>query len=138
MLENLDRRDLMSVYAWTGAVSTDARDILNWATDAPPAPPMPGMPGGTMPPPLPGLYDELYFNAAANDSSGNSRNCERLAYANTSFAGMHIQAGYNGTVFLAGAILSSTALCFLPNASMASAFLPPLFVGAGILMVMTT
>ena len=38
--------------------------------------------------------------------------------------------------FLAGAILSSTALCFLPNASIASAFLPPLFVGAGILMVM--
>ena len=38
--------------------------------------------------------------------------------------------------FLAGAILSSIALCFLPNASLASAFLPPLFVGAGILMVM--
>ena len=38
--------------------------------------------------------------------------------------------------FLAGAILSSVALCFLPNASLASAFLPPLFVGAGILMVM--
>src|SRR6185295_18207019 len=27
-------------------------------------------------------------------------------------------------------------LCFLPNASLASALLPPLFVGAGILMVM--
>jgi maltose/moltooligosaccharide transporter len=38
--------------------------------------------------------------------------------------------------FLVGAILSSTALCFLPNASLAAAFLPPLFVGAGILMVM--
>jgi maltose/moltooligosaccharide transporter len=38
--------------------------------------------------------------------------------------------------FLAGAILSSIALCFLPNASVTSAFLPPLFVGAGILMVM--
>ena len=38
--------------------------------------------------------------------------------------------------FLAGAILSSVALCFLPNASLASAFLPALFVGAGILMVM--
>jgi maltose/moltooligosaccharide transporter len=38
--------------------------------------------------------------------------------------------------FLAGAILSATALCFLPNASAASAFLPPLFVGAGLLMIM--
>ena len=38
--------------------------------------------------------------------------------------------------FLAGAILSATALCFLPNASLAASFLPPLFVGAGILMVM--
>ena len=38
--------------------------------------------------------------------------------------------------FLAGAILSATALCFLPNASAASAFLPPLLVGAGVLMIM--
>lgn len=38
--------------------------------------------------------------------------------------------------FLSGAILSALALCFLPNASMASAFLPPLFVGAGLLMIM--
>ncbi len=108
MLESLDPRDLMSVYAWTGAVSTDAADIQNWATDAPPAPPMPGMPGGMMVPPLPGPYDDIYFNAAANDSFGNSRNCERLAYANTSFAGMHIQSGYNGTVYLDGAISVGT------------------------------
>lgn len=38
--------------------------------------------------------------------------------------------------FLAGAILSATALCFLPNASLAASFMPPLLVGAGILMVM--
>jgi maltose/moltooligosaccharide transporter len=46
------------------------------------------------------------------------------------------QLGRRRPFFLAGAILSSVALCFLPNASLAASFLPPLFVGAGILMVM--
>lgn len=38
--------------------------------------------------------------------------------------------------FLAGAILSSIALCIMPNSSLASAVLPSLFIGAGILMIM--
>ncbi len=38
--------------------------------------------------------------------------------------------------FLAGALLSSIALCFMPNASMAAAFAPPLLIGAGTLMIM--
>jgi maltose/moltooligosaccharide transporter len=38
--------------------------------------------------------------------------------------------------FLAGAILASGALLFMPNASILVNILPPLYVGAGILMVM--
>lgn len=38
--------------------------------------------------------------------------------------------------FLAGAILASGALVFMPNASILVNILPPLYVGAGILMVM--
>ena len=38
--------------------------------------------------------------------------------------------------FLAGAILASAALMFMPNASILVNLLPPLYVGAGILMVM--
>lgn len=38
--------------------------------------------------------------------------------------------------FLFGAIFASIALMFMPNASMAAALLPPMFVGAGILMIM--
>ena len=38
--------------------------------------------------------------------------------------------------FLAGAILASGALIFMPNASILVSILPPLYVGAGILMVM--
>lgn len=38
--------------------------------------------------------------------------------------------------FLAGAILSSLALCFMPNASLAASIAPPLFIGAGMLMIM--
>lgn len=38
--------------------------------------------------------------------------------------------------FLAGAILASGALMFMPNASILVSILPPLYVGAGILMVM--
>lgn len=38
--------------------------------------------------------------------------------------------------FLAGSILASAALIFMPNASMLAYILPPLYVGAGILMVM--
>ena len=38
--------------------------------------------------------------------------------------------------FLAGAILASTALIFMPNASFMTHILPALYVGAGILMVM--
>jgi maltose/moltooligosaccharide transporter len=40
--------------------------------------------------------------------------------------------------FLAGALLASTALIFMPNASALVAILPPLYVGAGILMIMDT
>lgn len=38
--------------------------------------------------------------------------------------------------FLAGSILASTALMFMPNAQVMAAILPPLYVGAGILMIM--
>ncbi len=38
--------------------------------------------------------------------------------------------------FLAGAILASAALIFMPNAAVLAYILPPLYVGAGILMVM--
>jgi maltose/moltooligosaccharide transporter len=38
--------------------------------------------------------------------------------------------------FLTGAILASIALCFMPNSGALAAFIPPMFVGAGILMIM--
>lgn len=38
--------------------------------------------------------------------------------------------------FLAGAIVASIALIFMPNASFLAGILPPLYVGAGILMIM--
>ena len=38
--------------------------------------------------------------------------------------------------FLAGAIFASTALIFMPNADILVHLLPPLYVGAGILMIM--
>jgi len=38
--------------------------------------------------------------------------------------------------FLTGAILSSIALCLMPNASMFTAIAPALFIGAGMLMIM--
>jgi maltose/moltooligosaccharide transporter len=38
--------------------------------------------------------------------------------------------------FLAGAILASAALMFMPNASLLVNLIPPLYVGAGILMIM--
>ncbi|HLZ17387.1 MAG TPA: MFS transporter [Cyclobacteriaceae bacterium] len=38
--------------------------------------------------------------------------------------------------FLAGSILASTALLLMPNAQIMAAILPPLYVGAGILMIM--
>lgn len=38
--------------------------------------------------------------------------------------------------FLAGSILAATALMFMPNAHVLAAILPPLYIGAGILMIM--
>ena len=38
--------------------------------------------------------------------------------------------------FLIGAILSSLALCFMPNSSLAAAIAPALLIGAGMLMIM--
>ena len=38
--------------------------------------------------------------------------------------------------FLAGSILASTALLMMPNAQFMAAILPPLYIGAGILMIM--
>jgi maltose/moltooligosaccharide transporter len=38
--------------------------------------------------------------------------------------------------FLAGSILAATALMFMPNAQVLAGLLPPLYVGAGILMIM--
>jgi len=38
--------------------------------------------------------------------------------------------------FLTGAILASIALCLMPNSGSLAAFIPPMFVGAGILMIM--
>ena len=38
--------------------------------------------------------------------------------------------------FLSGAILASIALMFMPNADILVSILPPLYVGAGILMIM--
>jgi len=38
--------------------------------------------------------------------------------------------------FLAGAILASTALMFMPNSQSLAGIIPPLYVGAGILMIM--
>lgn len=38
--------------------------------------------------------------------------------------------------FLVGALLASVALCLMPNSGMLASFIPPMFVGAGILMIM--
>lgn len=38
--------------------------------------------------------------------------------------------------FLAGAILASIALCFMPNSGILAGIIPPMFIGAGILMIM--
>jgi len=38
--------------------------------------------------------------------------------------------------FLTGAILASIALCLMPNSGALAAFIPPMFVGAGMLMIM--
>lgn len=38
--------------------------------------------------------------------------------------------------FLAGAILASVALCLMPNSGSLAGFVPPMFVGAGMLMIM--
>lgn len=38
--------------------------------------------------------------------------------------------------FLTGAVLACMALCLLPNSSFFASFLPPMFVGAGFLMIM--
>lgn len=38
--------------------------------------------------------------------------------------------------FLTGALLSATALLFLPNAALVSSFIPALWIGAGIVMIM--
>ncbi len=38
--------------------------------------------------------------------------------------------------FLFGAVFASLALAFMPNSSVLAAFIPPMFVGAGILMIM--
>lgn len=38
--------------------------------------------------------------------------------------------------FLVGAILASAALCLMPNSDALATFIPPMFVGAGILMIM--
>ncbi len=38
--------------------------------------------------------------------------------------------------FLVGAILASIALCLMPNSGALAAFIPPMFVGAGMLMIM--
>jgi maltose/moltooligosaccharide transporter len=40
--------------------------------------------------------------------------------------------------FLAGSILASAALLLMPNAQVLAGFLPPLYIGAGILMMMDT
>lgn len=38
--------------------------------------------------------------------------------------------------FLVGALLASIALCLMPNSGALAAFIPPMFVGAGMLMIM--
>jgi len=38
--------------------------------------------------------------------------------------------------FLAGAILASIALCLMPNSGSLASFIPPMFIGAGMLMIM--
>ncbi|MFY0688475.1 MAG: SLC45 family MFS transporter [Cyclobacteriaceae bacterium] len=38
--------------------------------------------------------------------------------------------------FLVGAVLASIALCFMPNAGILAGLIPPMFIGAGILMIM--
>lgn len=38
--------------------------------------------------------------------------------------------------FLAGAILAAVALCFMPNSGVLAGVIPPMFIGAGILMIM--
>lgn len=40
--------------------------------------------------------------------------------------------------FLAGAIIASMALIFMPNADLLTTILPPLYIGAGVLMIMDT
>ena len=46
------------------------------------------------------------------------------------------QLGRRRPYFLVGAILASLALAFMPNSSALAAFIPPMFVGAGVLMIM--
>ncbi len=95
-LEPLDRRDLLSVYTWTGMVDTDATNMSNWSV-------MQEMVPGQPPPPPPDLPDgdnELIFNGMAF----NSRDCDGLTSATDSFAIVRIQSGYNGTVALGEAL----------------------------------
>ncbi len=91
-LEPLDRRDLLSVYTWTGMVNTDAANMSNWLV-------MQEMIPGEPPPPPPGLPDgddELIFGPMAF----NSRDCVGLTSVTDSFAAVCIQSGYAGTVAL--------------------------------------
>ena len=94
-LEPLDSRDLLSVYTWTGMVSTDAANMSNWSV-------MQEMIPGQPPPPpgLPDGDDELIFGPMAF----NSRDCDNLTSATDSFATVRIQSGYNGTVALGEAL----------------------------------
>jgi hypothetical protein len=109
-------------------IDTDASNPLNWqVTVSPPSPPPPpgdpgdpGSPGDpgvigigiTTPPPpsLPGAGDDVYFNSVAvyDFGTGHSRDCDNLTSSAGSFASVHIQTGYTGTVSLGAALSLGT------------------------------
>ncbi len=97
-LESLESREVPALYTWTGAMDTNAANMMNWQVNVsmqpgqPPAPPA-GLPDGD---------DELIFNAFAafDPLTGTSRNCNNLTSLTDSFAAVRIQGGYTGTVML--------------------------------------
>jgi hypothetical protein len=98
-LEALEAREVPANFTWTGALSTNALDAANWSSLE--------EPGG-----LPGEDDHLYFNGPSLvtigdpdepyeggvSTSGSVVNCDNLQSLGSGFAGVHIGAGYTGTV----------------------------------------
>jgi hypothetical protein len=83
MLESLDARVVPAAYFWTGAVSSDATNILNWND------------GTRVPLSLPDADDDVTIGYGSRDCDGLVSNGSA-----TSFLSLHILSGYSGTVTL--------------------------------------